>query len=180
MDYILEDIGGESAEPVGGLTAEVLIAEKKHFSAIFDPPALEGYATYASLVTVAGPHTFTATNGFVKVEGVTETGTIKSTMIGSPGSQIFQNEQVIEVAGSEAELLGFLRVAKNMRFIALVTEVGTGNVRQLGSSRFPAKYSGIEHAIEAAMEGKNAVTLTIMDKQPWPAPIYTGAITMKP
>jgi hypothetical protein len=84
------------------------------------------------------------------------------------------------VAGSEAKLLGWLRVVKNLKFIAAVTEFGNGQVRQMGSSRFPARFTGIEAAIEALAEGKNSVTLTITDKQVCPAPVYTGVITMKP
>lgn len=176
----LENVGSESCEPVGGLTVEVHIAPVKDFTAVQEPPSLEGYTSLESLVTVAAAHTFPDGKGFSVIEGVEETGTLKSTMIGNPGSQMFQNELVIEVAGSTAKLLGFLRVAKNLRFVALAEEGGSGNQRQLGSKRSPARFTGIEAAIEAAREGKNAVTLTIQDKQKWPAPIYTGAIVLKP
>jgi len=179
-DISLENVGGESCEPVGGLTVEVHIAPVKDFTLVQEPPALDGYETLESLVSVTTAHTFPAGKGFTTIEGVEETGTLKSTMIGNPGAQLFQNELVIEVAGSAAKLLGFLRVAKNLRFIALAEEGGSGNQRQLGSKRSPARFTGIEAAIEAAREGKNSVMLTIQDKQRWPAPIYTGAITLKP
>jgi hypothetical protein len=101
-------------------------------------------------------------------------------MIGNSGSQLFQNEFVIEIAGSSAELLGYLRLVKNLRFLLQVEEVGNSNIRQLGSKRFPARFTGIEQAIEAAMEGKNSVTLTVQDKQKWPAPVYKGTVPMQP
>lgn len=179
-DISLENVGGESCEPVGGLVGKVLIAPQKDFTLLNDPPVLEGYETLEELVTVAVAHTFPAEKGFSEIEGVTETGTLKSTLIGNTGGKLFQNELVMEVAGSSAKLLGFLRAVKNLKFVALVEEAGNGQLRQLGSKRFPAMFSGIEHAIEAAQEGKNAVTLTIQDKQRWPAPIYTGVVTLKP
>lgn len=180
-DIKLENIGGESCEPVGGLVGELNIVPHKDLTTIKDPPAtLTGYTDLKELATIVGPHIAAATKGFTKIIGVTETGTIKSTLIGNSGARLFQNELVIEVAGSSADLLGWLRLVKNLRFIMLAEEVGTGNLRQLGSDRFPAQFTGIEHAIEAAMEGKNSVTLTVQDKQKWPAPVYTGAIPMKP
>ena len=59
-----------------------------------------------------------------------------------------------------------------------MVEFGTGNVRQLGSKRMPAWVEGIEHAIEAVIEGKNSVTITLKDKQKWPASIYKGALQL--
>ena len=176
----LENVGSESCEPVGGMTVEVHIAPVKDFTLVQEPPVMEGYDTLESLVTVETAHTFPQGKGFTIIEGVEETGSLKNTMIGNPSSPLFQNEMVIEVAGSQAKLLGFLRVAKKLRFVALAEEGGSGNQRQFGTKRSPARFTGIEAAIEAAREGKNSVTLTIQDKQPWPAPIYTGAITLKP
>ncbi|WP_417365542.1 hypothetical protein [Flavobacterium beibuense] len=180
-DIVLEDIGGESCEPVGGITAEVQIAPHGDFDTIVDPPAtLEGYTDIEELVTIVGPHVPKEGKGFTKIQGVEETGTVKSTLIGNPGSGLFQNEVVITVAGSSPKLLGWLRLVKNLKFLAEVTEVGTGNMRQFGSKQFPAKFTGIEHAIEATMEGANQVTLTIQDKQKWPAAVYTGTLPMMP
>lgn len=177
----LEDIGGESCEPVGGIADTLYIAPKKDLTTIKQPAeTLSGYTAIKDLATIAGPHVAATGKGFTKINGVTETGTIKSTTIGNAGGKIFQNELVIEVAGSSADLLGWLRLVKNLRFILLAEEIGTGNIRQLGSDRSPAQFTGIEHALEAAQEGKNSVTLTVQDKQPWPAPVYTGAIPMKP
>jgi hypothetical protein len=44
----------------------------------------------------------------------------------------------------------------------------------------PAWVEGIEHAIEAVIEGKNSVTITLKDKQKWPASIYKGALQLTP
>lgn len=176
----LEDIGGESCEPIAGLVSKIDIAPIADFLSIKELPALDAAGTTESKATIVGPHTFAAGKGFTIVAGVEETGSIKSTMIGEAGRHLFTNELVIEVAGSGPKLLGWLRTVKNLKFISMVTEVGSGQVRQLGSSRFPARFTGIEAAIEALSEGKNGVTLTITDKQVSPAPVYTGDITMKP
>jgi hypothetical protein len=176
----LEDIGGESCEPIAGLVSTIDIAPIADFTLIADIPDLDAVGDLASKATITGPHTFPVGKGFSQIAGVEETGSIKSTMIGETGRHLFQNELVVEVAGSEAKLLGWLRVVKNLKFIAAVTEFGNGQVRQMGSSRFPARFTGIEAAIEALAEGKNSVTLTITDKQVCPAPVYTGIITMKP
>lgn len=176
----LEDIGGESCEPIAGLVSTIDIAPVADFTLINDVPDLDVVGGLETKATIAAAHTFPVGKGFSQIEGVEETGNIKSTMIGETGRHLFQNELVIELAGSEAKILGWLRVVKNLKFIALATEFGNGNVRQLGSSRFPARFTGIEAAIEALAEGKNSVMLTITDKQVCPAPIYSGIITKKP
>ena len=83
---------------------------------------------------------------------------------------------VCELAGSNAELLGFLRWIKNQDLVFFIEEFGTGQIRQLGSKRLPAWVEGIEQAIEAATDGKNSVTLTLKDRQKWPAAIYNGIL----
>jgi len=179
----LVNVGADSCEPVAGLSSEVLIAPIKDFTVIGEPPpTLDAYVNVADLATVTTAHTFPVGKGFTSINGVEETGNIKTTMIGDNEGHLFQNEAVMEVRGSSAELLGYLRLVKNLRFIAMLTEIGTGNVRQMGSKLMPARFSGIEAAIEAAMEGKNSVTITMMDKQKWPAPVYPAgfAITMHP
>lgn len=182
-DINLVNVGADSCEPVAGLSTEVLIAPVKDFTVIGEPPAtLEGYEDVAELATVSVAHTFPVGKGFTSINGVEETGNIKTTMIGDNEGHLFQNELAIEVRGSSAAIQGYLRLVKNLRFIALATEIGSGNVRQIGSKLMPARFSGIEAAIEAAMEGKNSVTITMMDKQKWPAPVYPAgfAITMQP
>lgn len=175
----LEDVGGESCEPIAGLVSTIDIAPIADFLVVQEIPDLDAVGTLASKATIATAHTFPVGKGFSQIAGVEETGNIKSVGIGETGRRLFQNDLIVEVAGSEAKLLGWLRVVKNMKFIALVTEFGNGQVRQLGSSRFPARFSGIEAAIEALAEGKNSVTLTITDKQVCPAPVYLGVITVK-
>lgn len=179
-DIILEDIGGASCEPVSGLDTVMYIAPKADFATMADPPAFDAEGTLASKVTIATAHTFAEGKGFTKLKVVTETGTINTTMIGEKKRRLFQNELTAQIAGSEASVLGFMRMVKNGDFIVLVEEVGTGNIRQFGSNQFAAEFTALTQAIEGTVEGNNSLTFTVQDKQKWPAPVYTGDITEMP
>ncbi|PIF33001.1 hypothetical protein CLU81_3571 [Flavobacterium sp. 9] len=177
----LEDIGGESCEPVSGFVDTIYYAERNDFTTINDPkkmcdPVPANVATsFADLATITPDHVFKAGKKFFKVETVTESGNIKSVQIGEPGRGLYQNDYVYKISGSEAEVLGYLRWIKNKKLVVLVEEFGTGNVRQLGSSKFPARAKG-EHIVEGLAEGENAATITITDKNFGPSPIYKGDI----
>lgn len=184
MAIVLEDIGTEVCEPTGGLS-QVYYSLHGDYTSIEDPADICGTvvaATFEELVEipVTPGHVMASTKQVHELKFITETGTIKSTMVGEKGRRLFENELVVEVSGSEAQLLGFLRWIKNQKLVFNVVEFGTGNVRQLGSSRLPAWVEGIEHAIEAVIEGKNSATITLKDKQKWPASIYKGALQLTP
>lgn len=182
MSVTLEDIGLEVCEPTAGLS-QVFYSVHGEYTSIEDPADICGTVTadtFAELVEIpASPgHVMQVGKKIHELKFVTETGSIKSTMIGNKKNRLFENELVVEVSGSDATLLGFLRWIKNKDLIFHVVEFGTGNVRQLGSKRMPAWVEGIEHAIEAVIEGKNSVTLTLKDKQKWPASIYKGDLQL--
>lgn len=183
MALDLVDVGGESCEPVAGLVSEVYIAPHGDFTLINDPAELCGdneANSVEELVTISTDHTFKVGKGFTKIKGIEETNNLTITMIGEKGRRLFQNALIMEVAGSNAALLGFLRQVKNGKFIALAEEFGSGQLRQIGSKRLPATFEGIEAALEAVIEGNNSVTLTLQDKSKWPAAIYTGTVTEFP
>lgn len=185
MAVALEDIGGESCEPVSGLVNKVYYALHSDFETIHDPKKIcdpvpaNIAATFAELAEIETPHVFKSGKKFFQIETVVETGTIKATPIGEIGRSLYQNELVVEVAGSDAEILGFCRWVKNQKLVVLLEEFGTGNVRQLGSSRLQATVK-VEHNIEATLEGKNSAVITFTDKNLGPAPIYKGAIQLTP
>lgn len=185
MAVPLEDIGGESCEPVSGLAGTVYYALQSDFETInepkkiCDPTPANVAASFAELATIATAHVFKTGKCFFKIDTVTETGTIKSAPIGETGRKLYQNDLAITIAGSHAEILGFCRWIKNQKLIILFEEFGTGNVRQLGLSRLPALASA-EHNIEANAEGNNSAVITFTDKNFGPAPIYKGAIQLVP
>jgi hypothetical protein len=162
----LEDIGGVSCEPVSGLVGKIYYALHNDFDTINDPKK------------ICDPVPANVAASF-EIETVTETGTIKSVQIGEVSRGLFQNDLAIEISGSEAEVLGFCRWVKNQKLVILSEEFGSGNVRQLGSSRLPAT-AKVEHNIEATLEGKNSAVITFTDKNFGPAPIYKGAIQLIP
>ncbi len=183
-DIQLEDVGMEICEPTGGLTPKLWYALHTDFTTVVDPKDICGTVTaesFEELVEIPAPgHTLKSGKYFHLAKLVVETGTINSTLIGEKKRRLFQNSVAVTIAGSQSKLLGFLRWIKNQDLVVLVEEFGSGQMRQLGSSRLPAWVEGIEAAIEAVIEGNNSVTITINDKQKWPASVYLGDIALAP
>lgn len=182
-DIPLDNITGEVCEPIGGIAAKLHYAFHSDFDVISDPKELCGEsadaaATLEELATISDTpgHTLKAGKKFNTLDIVLETGEVTTTQIGEKKRRLFQNQIMGQVAGSGAKLLGFMRLIKNKDLIVLVEEVGSGNIRQFGSKRLPAWIEAQEHKIEATLEGNNSLTITIMDKQKHPAPIYLGDI----
>lgn len=185
MAVALEDIGGQVCEPIASFS-DVYYAEQSDFTTISAPKDICNEdsalvaASFEELAEITSNHVMKSGKCFRRIDFITETGGITSKNIGETERNLFQNELAIEVADSNPKLLGFMRYAKNKRFIVLAKETGSGRVRQLGSERIPARFMTQEHTVEATMEGKNSATLTIMDKWFGPAPIYTGDIQLTP
>jgi hypothetical protein len=185
MSVLLEDIGGQVCEPIASFSA-IYYALQSDFETILAPKdicneddTLEA-ENYTELAEISGNHVFKTGKCFKQIDFVTETAGLTSTNIGEVERNLFQNELVAEVADSNAKLIGFMRYAKNKRFVVLAKETGSGRLRQLGSERIPARFSTQAHNVEPTMEGKNGATLTIMDKWFGPAPIYKGEILLTP
>lgn len=184
-DIALEDIGGESCEPIAGLSTQIYYSLHGDYLKIEDPKDLCGTlkaTNFAELVEIpATPgHIMKKDKQMFKVDIITETGNIKSTQIGEKGRRLFQNELVCEVSGSYPEILGFFRWIKNQKLVMFAEEFGSGQIRQFGSKRLPAWVEANESTIEGSIEGKNSGTITIMDKQKWPAAIYKGVLQLVP
>lgn len=182
-DIPLDNIGGLSCEPIGGIEAEFIFAEHGDFTTIEDPKELCGdsadaAASLEELVTIAATpgHTLKPGKKFNVIPIVLETGEVTTTMIGEKERRLMQNQVLFQIAGSDASVLGFMRYIKNKRIIGMIREVGSGRLRQFGSKRLPAWVEAQEHKIEATLEGNNSLTYTLMDKQKWPAPIYLGDV----
>ena len=184
-DLVLENIGGESCEPIAGIATEVFFAERSDFETVEDPKDLCGVdaaATLEELATIpAMPgHKFKVGKKWNTLKTITETGELTTTQIGEKRRRLLENQISLQIAGSEASLFGFIRWVKNKDLIFLVREAGSGRHRQLGSDLLAAWVETQEHKIEALTEGNNALTITIKDKQKWPAPIYLGDIELTP
>jgi len=175
-----EDVGGESCEPVGGINIDIYYALRSDFETVVDPPAFGAVGAYATKAAIATAHTFKDGKGFNKITVASKTGTIKSTMGGERKRRVYVNELAGQIQGSEAVVLGFMRMVKNADYIVLAEEAGSGRLRQLGSNRSFAEFTALEQSIEAEMTGNNACSFTIQDTQLWPSPIYSGTLEMAP
>jgi hypothetical protein len=180
MGVTIENIGASSPEPISGLGFLIHYALRSDFTTVQEPPAFEAVGNFATKVTIEGDHVFAAGKGFNTIKFITESGAIETSPLGEKKRKIFKNTLTGSVAGSEAEVLGFMRMVKNEDFVVLFEELGTRNVRQIGSQLFPAEFEVLTHTLEALAEGNNALAITISDKQKWPAPVYKGEITTLP
>lgn len=187
-DIKVENIGGATQEPTGGLDVRsIRYADIDWFATIAAPKPLSDLATPANeaisfeeLAEVDGDHTFEVGYGFMIIEAVQETAGIESTMIGEKKRRLFENKCSATIAGSHAKLSGFIRWLKNRSGIVLVTEAESGRVRQIGSERFAAEVAEMTGKIDPTVEGDNSKVITFSDKQVYEAPIYTGAIVDMP
>lgn len=181
MAVDLENIGGEACEPVGGLTPQVYWAEIGDFETLNDPKDIcdddgNGAESFEELSEITENHVMKAGKKLHKVEFVTETGDLVHALLGEVSRRLFSNTQKITIAGSSSEVLGFTRFIRNKKLIWFIEEFGTGRIRQLGSKRMGAIVSAVEGGLEATLEGNNAITITVTDKQKWLAPIYSGTL----
>lgn len=175
----LENIGSEACEPVGATGVTLYWGLHGDFDTIQDVKAIcsdseTPAANFTELAEITASHVMKAGKKLRKVTFTTETGAIKTTQIGEKGRRLFENTFELEVPGSEANLLGFSRYIKNQKLIVFIEEFGSGRVRQIGSNRLPAWVESQEGGIEAAVEGKNAITYIFKDKSLGHAPIYSG------
>lgn len=182
----LEDINGEIAEPIAGLVTTAYYARKSDFETIYDPKRMEDddpnnvATTNEELMEINDTHVFKVGKCFKTIEFVQESAEFKSKTIGTKGGKLFENDLTLELAGSSSKNLGLLRALKNEKFIVLAEELGTGNMRQLGMSKYAATAESLEHTIAAVVEGKNDAKIIFKDKNFGPAPIYKGSILLTP
>lgn len=186
-DIKLEEIGGTSIEPTGGFShVDILLAPIRYFATIAGLKPIEGDAPLVLATSakeaaeITGDHTFKEGYGFIKFKVVQDKAGLESPMIGERGGKVHENKLNFLVKGSDATLLGSVRLFKNEQFIALAREAGSGRYRQLGHAKYAAEITEATPKIAPEYEGENAVSFIISDKNVVAAPIYTGAITMQP
>lgn len=183
----VEKLGGYQEEPIGGFNHRTIkVALLSWFSSIAAPKPLQDITTplnegttFEEIGEIAGTHTFNLGYGFMTIEAIQEEVDIVSDPIGNKKGMLFENKANINVAGSNAKLLGFGRWIKNKDVIVLMEEAGTGNIRQIGAERFAASIK-VSGKIEGTGEGANTQTYEVSDKQVYMAPIYKGVITDMP
>ncbi|MBS9773815.1 MAG: hypothetical protein KGV59_01480 [Tenacibaculum sp.] len=185
MAIKIEKIGGTGeCEVSGGFShTEVYVALLDHFQTLTEPKtrcseSKNPAESLADLVTITTPHTFKDGFGFTKVKAIAETVKLESTQIGDVNkSPAIENKLTFQLLGSKAEILGFKRMFKGRDVIVLAVEYASGQIRQIGSSRFGGKFKEMSALIDGTVEGENTSTIVVSDKQNYDAPIYSGTIT---
>lgn len=183
MAIELENIGGQVCEPVGGMS-KLYYALHSDFEQINDPKKIcdevlaNASTDFSGLAEISTAHVFKAGKYFREIECITESISLESKQIGEASRSLFSNELKLEIADSNAKVLGAARFLKNQKLIILVEEFGSGRIRQIGSKRFPAMVKDLTSVIEATAEGKNTLSGVFYDKQLGPAPIYKGEIKL--
>ena len=185
MAIKVEKIGGATCEVSGAFShTEVYVGFLENFASLTEPKERCGTgaaATLAELVEISADHTFEAGFGFTKIKAIADTVGLETAQIGTPTlSPVNENKLTVQILGSKAEILGFKRLCKGRDLIVLATEFESGQVRQIGSAKYPARLLESSSKIEATVEGENTTTLVFHDKQKYDAPIYKGVITLQP
>ena len=186
MSVVIEDIGADFCEPVAGFSPVIYWALQSDFETIIDTKKIcdEGgpneAASFEELAVITADHVMKLGKKLNKITAEVETVALASPQIGEKGRRLFENSASYEINGSYGKLLGFARYIKNQKLVVFVEEFGSGNIRQLGSSRLPAWIEAQEAGIEGVIEGKNSIVITVKDKQLGPAPIYQGALQLTP
>ncbi len=184
MAIKVETIGASAAEVSGAFShTEIYVGLLADFDTLTEPKPKYGAdaaATLAELVEISTPHTFKVGLGFTKVKAIQESVILETAQIGNKPSPVQENKLTFQMLGSEAEILGFKRFVKGEDLIVLAAEFSSGNVRQLGSAKYAASILESSSKIDGTVEGENATTFVVQDKQMYDAPIYTGTITEMP
>ncbi|PQB08016.1 hypothetical protein BST83_13280 [Polaribacter filamentus] len=179
----VEEIGGAILEASGGFShIDILIARFSDFATIQDVPGIEGDGVLATsaieAATIAGDHAFTVGFGFARITAIQDKNGLESPLIGD--AKVHENKLNVIVKGSDAAVIGALRLYKNERLIVLAREAGSGSYRQLGHSKYAAEIIEANAKVAPEYEGENTTMFVIRDKNHVAAPFYTGTITMQP
>ncbi len=162
----------------GGIRHEfILVADLDDMSTVSEPASMDAASTFAELATISVDHVFDQ-NGFMKIKATYEEGDLECAMAGEMDGKVFNNKLSFSIPGQAADHLGFKRWAKDRDLICLVQDKA-GVYRQIGSIATPARFEEVTGSLGGGgSQGKKGTSFVISDHQPYPAPIYTGAIQL--
>ncbi len=184
MGIKVENIGASAAEVSGAFShSEVYVGFLENFDALTEPKAKDGTsaaATLEELVSITEDHTFLTGFGFTKVKAIAETVKLETAQIGNKPQPVQENKLTFQMLGTKPEILGFKRRIKGEDLIVVAVEFGSGQMRQIGSAKYPASVLESSSIIDGPVEGENTSTFVIQDKQMYDAPNYSGEITLQP
>lgn len=179
----IEEIGGTTLEAPGGFShVDILVATIDSLETIAELPPIEGLGTLATTaadaVTISNSHTFKTGFGFAKFKAEQDKNGLESPLIGD--AKVHENKLTVMVRGTDAPLLGKLRLLRGEKLLILAREAHSGRYRQLGSARYAAELIEATPTVAPEFEGTNSITFVFRDKSVVAAPIYTGDITYQP
>jgi hypothetical protein len=164
---------------IGGIVTEAYYAPLSYFDDIQDTAKhLGNFATYDELANVSADHTFLTGKGFHKIYNTQNTGTIEDTMQGERDGYSMKSVAKFFYPGSKDAFLGFLRKAKNDRFIWLFV-MSDLKVRQFGTRLIPAYFKAEKGGTSNLEGGRRGYECMVETMSSGPM-LYTGAITFHP
>jgi len=181
-NYSLENIDAScNVELVAGISElEIYGAIASHVENMPELPEIGSTGTtLEQLATLTGDITFPASSGkgFFKIGIMSDTGEVKHEGVGNKGNKKFKNTFEFYIPGTEANNLGFARQYVNTPMIFVVREK-SGRLRLLGNKLIPAYMETIAGTTGKKVEDDTGTNYIIEQTAAYPAPIYTGALTL--
>ena len=176
MDYSnLTKPTGDTSN-MGGTTQTMYWAPVDDFATLSAPTPTP--TTPAERVTISDDHVFNTGKCFKSIYLTLDKATIEALLQGDRDGKSFKNMFKGFTPGAKADLLGFISVIKNEKFIAIIKLSDTVMI-QLGSADFYAEIAagGFKSATNGA--GTRGVEFDIESMAP-DIYTYTGAVSLTP
>jgi hypothetical protein len=166
---------------LGGIITRLYYCPVSDLDTIQEPDeSLSTFVNQADLATISSAHVPASGKGFIEMYNTQNSGSIKYSPQGERDG--FSIKVVLEFfyPGSEPEFYGFIRKAKNDRFIWLATQPNGTTIHQIGSNLFPA-YLKIKDGGTATNEGgRNGFVFEVESMGSGPMLYTAGSIPMHP
>ncbi|GAB2571876.1 hypothetical protein [Spirosoma areae] len=130
----------------GGLQQRILVAPFGDFTLLKEPAA----NTY----NITEAHTFPVGKGFLELYVTKDTGTIKFSPLGGPDRNSFMIEGEFYHPGEADEIVNFVNLCKNDRFIVLAPLPGSSELIQAGNKEFQVQIEPSYDATKNSGDGR--------------------------
>ena len=162
----------------GTSETEVYVAVSEHIDVFPEPVPLGSAAlSLGSLATIGEKITFKETFGFFKLQAQTETGEVKSELVGNKGNKKVKNTYEFFLSGTSPQNIGFVRQYKNAPLVFLVREK-SGRLRLIGSKALPAYFDEVSGTTGKGTEDDIGWQISVSTTSARPSLIYEGEIVL--
>jgi hypothetical protein len=142
------------------------------------PEPADSPTSFALAITIALPIVMLATKKMNTIYVTPETSGLDGETQGERDAESTKRTAEFFFPQPNADSLGFARVIQNRRMFFIFEDM-KGQLRLLGSPRFPAKCSANDTSGKASTD-RPGITFKVEDIGSGPAPIYTAAIPLTP